>query len=296
VAQTLAEEQSVPFDGMVGVGDLGAGVSHLWDRWLAIGLAYDIAFGWPASWGTPGNVRDARQTGDPYGGVDFESEVLPVLSSQMSNSDNRGRFEFIRRVTGSPADGFYNAFDFDIPGFFFQMFFATEFTAEAQTRFGGRIEQNLGYVYTLTDADRSALRSLGVDGDALLAAMNKRTNIAADSEARAALLAAGELNGRPQRPVLTVKSVDDNVTPPLHDCSYLNSVENNGDQSRLTQTYVSQTTHVRLTPDQLLASINAMRTWLSSGKQPQTNGSKSAFPTSLRFVPGFQPTCWPSDQ
>ena len=296
IAQALDEQKSAPFDGSIAVGDIGAGESGLWDRWLAVGLAYDVAFGWPASWGTPGNARDARQTGDPNGGVDFESEVFPVVYNQVSNPDNKGRFEFIRRVTASPDKGFYDETDPGLPGLFVSMAFATEFTAEAQTRFGGRIEQNRGYVYTLTDADRSALRALGVDSDTLLAAMNARTNITADSTARAALLAAGELSGTPQRPVLTVKSLGDGITPPLHDCAYLAKVQSKGNQSMLTQAFVSQTTHVQLTPDQLVDSISAMVNWLASGKKPLTGGSMAALPTSAGFVQGFQPTCWPSDQ
>jgi len=47
------------------------------------------------------------------------------------------------------------------------------------------VTQNLDHVYTLTDADKAYLASLGMtNADELLAQMNARTNIEADHAAR----------------------------------------------------------------------------------------------------------------
>ncbi len=75
---------------------MGAGAPRAWDQALVLRLAYDVTFGMPNSWGTPGDVRDD---------LDYETEVAPVLSPQASDPASFGRFELIRLVTGIPGAG-----------------------------------------------------------------------------------------------------------------------------------------------------------------------------------------------
>src|SRR5207302_4725752 len=70
------------FDGAVSGCGVIAGTPLFFDRALAFAVAYDAAFGWPAAWGSPGNVRDD---------LDFEIDVLPVFLPQLFDPANAGR-------------------------------------------------------------------------------------------------------------------------------------------------------------------------------------------------------------
>src|SRR5262245_38712006 len=91
-----AERNGGAFDGYMAAEALGAGAPRFIDYFLVLRLAYDVSFGMPNSWGTPGDVRDD---------LDFETEVLPIISAQASDPANFGRFEFIRLVAGIPGSG-----------------------------------------------------------------------------------------------------------------------------------------------------------------------------------------------
>src|SRR5262249_41539435 len=70
ITLALAEHPDPLFDGYMAACAVGAGTPRAWDAALAALLAYKVAFGMPASWGTPGDVRDD---------LDYETEVLPKL-------------------------------------------------------------------------------------------------------------------------------------------------------------------------------------------------------------------------
>src|SRR5207237_3676058 len=87
------------FDGAICGCAIGAGSPLIWDNALDVALAYDVAFGWPAAWGTSDNVRND---------IDFELDVAPTLSAQVADARNFGKFEFIRLLNQIPFDGFYD--------------------------------------------------------------------------------------------------------------------------------------------------------------------------------------------
>ena len=66
---------------------IAAGSTRASDGALVGAAAYNAAFGWPASWGSIGNVSDD---------LDFESQVFPKLLAEVFNPLNFGKFEFIR--------------------------------------------------------------------------------------------------------------------------------------------------------------------------------------------------------
>jgi hypothetical protein len=93
----LAERTGGLFDGFLPACAVGAGAPRAWDGALLELLAYDVAFGIPAAWGTVADGDDD---------VDFDTEVLPTLVTQLLNPMNFARFEFMRlvgRVPLSPA-------------------------------------------------------------------------------------------------------------------------------------------------------------------------------------------------
>src|SRR5262245_57017074 len=59
-----AERNGGAFDGFLALCPLAAGATRTLDHFLVLRLAYDVTFGMPASWGTPGDVRND---------LDFES-------------------------------------------------------------------------------------------------------------------------------------------------------------------------------------------------------------------------------
>src|SRR5712692_1228719 len=151
------------------------------DSLLDLALAYDVTFGWNPAWGSIADVRDECESGVPGSGVDFGTEVFPVLLAQLT-PQNFGRLEFIRSLfpPGYTPDLFYTQF-----GFIIAMFFDTEGRAEAECRFGGApLGQNRDHFYALTDAQKAYLATLGVDANALLVQMNARRKISTDPDVR----------------------------------------------------------------------------------------------------------------
>jgi pimeloyl-ACP methyl ester carboxylesterase len=94
VTLETAERNGGAFDGYIAACGIGAGVPRGADWLLSLMLAYDTAFGAPASWGALGDVRDD---------LDFETEVVPLMLPQIFNPANFARFEFIRLVAGLRA-------------------------------------------------------------------------------------------------------------------------------------------------------------------------------------------------
>lgn len=276
VALKSAEEFPNVYDGVIAACGLGAGTTRNWDGAGALALAYDATLGWPAAWGTAGDVRD---------NLDFETEVVPVLRSQVLNQMNFGRFEFIRLVNGLPAQDFYTGSNW----LFTDFYFATEARAELERRAGGPVVQNLNHTYTLTDEQKAYLGSLGVDAEALLAAMNARRNIAAPASARRYLENYADYAGNILNPVLTIHTVVDGLVVPANESVYRATVEAAGRQANLVQVYTNGVGHCRFTPEQLLLAVQAMESWLETDALP----SSEFFPADFGFVPDFVPPPWP---
>ena len=114
----LAERNGGAFDGYIAACAVRAGTPRGGDWLLATMLAYDVTFGEPASWGTPGNV--ARRHRLRHRGAAGASRNL--------NSANFGTFELIRLVAGTPGRGLVAPLPpWFFPGWMFEdFFFATE--------------------------------------------------------------------------------------------------------------------------------------------------------------------------
>lgn len=286
------EKEARLYDGAIVFSHLGAGTSLNFDQALSIALAYEVALGWPASWGSVGDVRDD---------LDFETEVLPDILGKLVTLDpatgkqtgfnmaNFGKFEFLRLVNRIPYDGFYGQaipLDFWLIG---DMLFATAGRGELEARAGGAVSQNLNHTYTLTFREKGHLADLGVEADDLLAQMNARTNIEADRHARKYLKKYADFSGKLKRPVLTVQPIGDGMTPPVNSHVYQETVKRAGKSRFLVQTYTKGKMHVGFTPDQVLEAFAAMEFWLDTGERP----GPDFFLDQLDFVDDYEPPPWP---
>ena len=265
------------YDGAIAGAGLAAGTPLNFDQALAMSLAYDVAFGWPEQWGTVGDVRD---------NLDFDTEVFPLLSAQLSNLLNAGKVEFIRLVCKLPVE--VNG----ITPFWLltDMYYATQVRAELEQRAGGPVAQNLDHVYSLSGAEIAYLGSLGVNGSGLLAEMNARTNIEASIPARNYVERYADYTGNLKRPVITIHTRVDEVAREANETVYRELVETAGKQDMLLQVFANSVGHGNFTGAQLLATVSAMERWLNTGMKPS---EAVFFPGLLGFIPGFVPPPWP---
>lgn len=263
------------YDGAIALCPPAAGTPRRFDQALDVALAYDVAFGWDPRWGSPGDLRDD---------LDFMTEVLPHVMQQMTPV-KKGGWEFLRRVNRMPSDTFYAGTNRVIP-----LYFALGARAELESRAGGPVAENTGRQYTLTDEDQQALAGMGVDGYALLAEMNARTDIISRRNARNYVEHYVDPEGRIGRPVLTLHTEGDALATPQHEGAYRDTVERRGQGDLLMQAFVPGGAHCTFTPDQEMAAINAMMSWLDTGSRPEAS---IFFPAALGFDPGFAPPSWP---
>lgn len=276
-----AERNGGAFDGFLAMCPLGGGASRTVDHFLVLRLAYDVTFGMPGSWGTPGDVRDD---------LDYEPEVLPILSAQTGDPANFGRFEFLRLVAGIPGSGITppaGYFPSKLVGLPF--FLATEGEAEWERRAGGVIAQNLDHTYTLTDAEKSYLASLGVDADPLLQAMNARRNISGPPKPRNYIRHFADFSGFIKHPVLTVHAFVDEAMPVTAQSAYRNTIAAAERDELLFQVYTTGAGHCAVTTAQTVTAIHAIDEWARTGTRPDP----STFSAASGFIPDFQPPAWP---
>jgi len=262
------------YDGAVGACGVMAGTPLFFDRELVFMLAYQAAFGVPASWGTPGDVRDD---------LDFDTEVRPIVLPQVMNPANFGRFEFIRLVAGLPSAGFY-------PGAVLtHMFFNTEARAQLERKFGGAGVQNLDHSYSLSAGDQSYLSSLGVDSATLLGGMNASRIYAAVPSVRRAMEKWAALDGKIKKPLLTMHAKFDTLATPDNETVYRDKVDAADRSDNLMQVFTNGVGHCTFTAPQAFAAIQALESWIDTGAKP----ALTFFPASAGFVHDFTPPAWP---
>jgi hypothetical protein len=241
----------------------------------------DVAFGEPASWGTPGDTRDD---------LDFESEVLPVLLGHVFNPLDFGKLEFIRLVAGTPGRGLTPPVPPGLfPGWVFDdFFFATKAVPELERRAGGPVMPNLTHSYSLTPAEQAYLASLGVDAAPLLAAMNGRRNISAPASSRNYVEHYAEFSGKIKKPVITLHTEIDGLVPVSHESAYRETVEGAGRSDLLFQVHTAAVGHCAFNATQYVATVNALDRWVDSGARP----TPADFPASLGVEQSFVPPLW----
>ena len=269
------------YDGALCLCGVGAGATRLWDSGVPAYLAYDVIFGIPASWGTVGEVRND---------LDFDTEVLAKLGPELSNIANFPKFEFIRLVAKTPGRGITPP---PPPGFYpgwvlTDFFFLTEARAELQRRAGGPFVQNLDQNYTLTNAEKAYLASLGLPGpvvDAWLAQMNARRDIEAKPSARNYVRNNTDFNGKIQHPVLTVHTITDPLLVVANESAYAELIASQNREELLFQTYTTGVGHCNLTGPQILTAVNAIDLWVRTGVRP----TSALFPSVLGFNQAFVP-------
>lgn len=264
------------YDGAIAACAVGAGATKSWDSALALAVAYDMAFGWPEAWGTVANVRDD---------LNFETEVFPVLVSQVSDPANFGKFEFMRLVGDLPAEEFYDGANW----LFTDMFFFTEARAEMERRAGGQAVQNANHIYQLTDNEKTYLAGLGVDADAMLTEFNSRATIEADPDARAYLENYADYTGNISRPVLTLHTTKDGLVSAQNETVYKEMIANAGHSDLLYQAYTESVGHCTFSGEQLISAVNAMSNWVADSSAP----TAANFPEALGFDNSFDPGPWP---
>jgi len=275
-----AERNGGVFDGYLTTAGVGAGTSRIWDQALVLRLAYDVAFGMPPAWGTPGDLRDD---------LDYETEVAPVVVPQMGDPANFARFEFIRLVTGVPASGITSPPAL-YPAALLDVFAtATEAEAELERRAGGPVAQNITHTYVLTPDEKAYLAGLGLDATPLLDAMNARRTVAAAPESRNYLEHFADYSGLIKRPVLTLHTFLDPLVVVANERAYGDTVAAAGRTGLLAQAYTTGVGHGTFTLAQLLTAVDGIAGWARNGVRP----ADATFAGELGFLQNFVPPAWP---
>ena len=278
IALASGERYPDVYDGVVALCPPAAGAPMSWDGALVFALAYDVAFGWPQSWGSVADVRDD---------ISFQGEVVGPVFAQTLNPANRGKFEFIRLVTGITDKEFMSGNNW----LFVNMFYATEARAELERRAGGAPTQNRNHIYRLSTADKQYLATLNVDAEALLGEMNGRSTITANPTARAYVEANASLTGELPLPVFTAHTSDDGLVPVNHEAVYRDQVAAAGSADNLFQVYTDSVGHCSFTAEQVELVLAELLQWVVSGERPLI----TPFTPSLGFLPDFTPPGWPVD-
>ena len=168
------------------------------------------------------------------------------------------------------------------------MFFGTEARAELERRAGGPLAQNLTHTYTLGAAEKAYLAGLGVNADALLAAMNAE-RYDAQPNARNYARHWADYSGKVKGPLLTLHTQVDTLVPPQHESAYAATIAEAGRSDSLFQAYTSGIGHCAFSGPQLLTALGVLNQWVATGTPP----TAAQFPPALGFLPGFTPAPWP---
>jgi len=301
VALALIEKFPGLFDGAVPLCAPGAGTPRMFDQKLDITLTYAVAFGWKDEWGTPDNVRPD---------LNFMTEVVPHITAQLT-PEKMWRWEFLRMVNSIPADASF--YKMPTAPFLFQTLWLSFVPRpDLNMRAGGRVDQNVGRVYTLRDEDRQLLKNefptinsdvLMTQVDSLLAQMNAKTLYASDINARNYAEHYYQPTGRITRPVLTLHTTHDAAVIPNNEAAYRLMVKQRGKSELLMQVFTTGidvkdalgnplhvNTHCTFTPAQYIAGIDAMAQWLKTATRPN---SSDFFTEAMGFDPQYVPDPWP---
>jgi hypothetical protein len=296
------------YDGFIEGCTIGAGAPLSADFGLIFALAFDTAFqsqgGWPAAWGDVGggNIPET---------ISFVDDVVPVVVNLLQNPANFPLFEFVRLVSGLPEQEFYppgvlpdplppglpsglaEAGSQQFNWLFASLLFLTEVRGdlESAAKANGRISQNLDHAYSLPTPAKAYLAALSggaLDADVLLDAMNQRPKYAADPAARAYVKRYYETTGRLRKKTLTMHGKLDGLAIPANESVLKDRVNARRKASKLVQVFTEASGHCNFTAEQWSDTIDAMNSWLDTGRKPD-----SSFFNAPGFDNDFVPPPWP---
>jgi alpha-beta hydrolase superfamily lysophospholipase len=253
VAAAALEAHPDTFDGGLSVCGVLGGATAWWDtNGLTLALAYDAAFGWPASWGP----IDA-----PRADLDFWDEVAPLVASQIEDPALRARWEFVRLVIGAPGADFYAG------GALLAMDLATLGRADLAARAGGQPLAAPAAGYDLAAEDTADVATQGLDAVPLLEHMNAAPP-AVDATARAWLAQHVDPTGALADPLLALHTEADTLVPAGNLAAYEARAEAAGRGALVVAATLPGSGHCTFSADQISAAVTALDRWVDDGTVP----------------------------
>ncbi len=282
VALQLMEEKPRSFDGAIALSAPAAGAPLRWDVTLDVAVAYDAVFGWPVDkWGPIDDLKS---------GINFATDVSPIVPWPKPDGSNRGAWEFIRLVNGLSSDGFWTPDPiYTYPGYLMQIAWTTQQRENMEMWATGPIVQSFDHTYSLKPEEKTYLVGLGVKPDDLLAKMNARPKIAPCATCRDFAYRFGTVRGALSKPVITMHTTGDGLAQINHEGYYRDAVASRGCSEYLTQAFVPGVGHNGFTATQILTALAAMEKWLDTGVRPDA----SSFPEERGFDNRYVPPSWP---
>jgi alpha-beta hydrolase superfamily lysophospholipase len=254
VVAAALEAHPDTFDGGLSVCGILGGATAWWDtNGMALALAYDAAFGWPAAWGP---------LGSPRADLDFWSEVAPLVADQIEDPGLRPRWEFVRLVVGAPGADFYAG------GALLAMDLATAGRADLAGRAGGQALAAPPGGYRLAPEDAADLATQGIDVVPLLGHMNAAPP-ATDAAARTWLSHHVDPTGALADPLLALHTEADTVVPGGNLAAYASRVEAAGAGERIVAATLPGSGHCTFRAGQLTAAVAALDAWVGDGSVPE---------------------------
>ena len=151
------------------------------------------------------------------------------------------------------------------------------------------------------DVVRELYRRAGLDLKADLSSLNAGATIGADPDAIASLEETSVPTGKLEVPQLTLHTTADPLVPVQHESVYGDVVRRAGGNRLLRQAYVDRWGHCTFTPAEIVASVQALRQRVETGRwdsvaQPQAlQASASAFGLGDAAFVHYQPPALSGD-
>jgi hypothetical protein len=148
---------------------------------------------------------------------------------------------------------------------------------------------------------RKLYRAAGLDLKADIEVLNAGATIGADPDAIASLEQTSVPTGELDVPQLTLHTTADPLVPVQHESIYAHVVRRAGANSLLRQAYVDRWGHCAFTPAELVASVEALRQRVETGRwdsvaQPQAlQASASALGLGAAAFVHYQPPALSGD-
>ena len=220
--------------------------------------------------GHPADVRDD---------LDFESEVLPVLISQLTAPGGAAKFEFIRLVAGVPRGRSGRSRSGSSP---------PRAAPSSNAAPAARSCRTLDHTYSMSPADRAFLAGLGITGAQV---DGWHRDHGWQPVLRADVLAAlpGEVRGlhrQAQEAGADVAHPSGRTRAARAHLRVHETVAAAGPSALVAEAWTSGVGHCNFTAEQIVTAVDAMNVWITDGVPPES------FPAELGFI-DFDPPDWP---